>query len=302
MIAIDLGSNTIRFIEFDGNEWGKSFEKVVRTAEAMHQTGKIGEHAIERILSAIQEAKEHMNFDNTLISAVTTAAMRMAENQAEVLQRINNESGVSFTVIDGETEAKLTLKAVRYRLNKLGFQNEPFVLIDIGGGSTECIAVKQDQITIQSFNTGIVTLSEKCETIDQIKENLLIFAKKIYELVSSQMDTTPFLLIFTAGTPTTIAAYLNGMDYSTYNPDIINGYRLSLSGCRRAYDELMGMSDELRQKYVGVGRENLIATGILIVEEIFNVLGKDESIIIDDGLREGVALEYFFEDKTPHLT
>lgn len=301
MIAIDLGSNTIRFIEFDGINWGKSFEKIVRAAESIHDTGKIGDRALNRIIDAIAEANEHLDFTHNEVSAVATAALRMAQNQDQILKDIKSHTGISFNVIDGDEEAKLTLKAVRYRLEKLGFANDPFVLLDIGGGSTECIVVNQDQVDIQSFNTGIVTMSERYESIDEIKANLTRFGQEIESFVRSKIKD-PFLLIFTAGTPTTIAAYLNGMDYSTYDPEMINGYRLSLSGCRRAYEELMGMNDETRQRYVGVGRENLIATGILIVQEIFAVLGKEESVIIDDGLREGVALEYFCEYKTPHLT
>lgn len=301
MIAIDLGSNTIRFIEFDGLEWGKSFEKIVRTAESIHETKIIGQNALQRILNAITEAKEYLDFDRNEISAVATAAMRMAQNRDEIIETIKAQTNIAFNVINGETEAKLTLQAVRYRIQKLGLADVPFVLIDIGGGSTECIVVNRENVDIKSLNTGIVTLSEKCETIDLIKENLSLLGDELSSFIRSKINT-PFLLIFTAGTPTTIAAYLNGMDYSTYDPSKINGFRLSLSNCQRAYDELMGMDDETRRKYVGVGRENLIATGILIVQEIFEALGQNDSIIIDDGLREGVALNFYSKHKTPYLT
>jgi exopolyphosphatase/guanosine-5'-triphosphate,3'-diphosphate pyrophosphatase len=99
--------------------------------------------------------------------------------------------------------------------------------------------------------------------------------------------------VLTAGTPTTIAAYLNGMDYESYNPKKINGYILSLGDCYRVHDDLLAMDEASRTRYVGVGRENLIIAGILMVTSIYDVLHAQEAIIIDDGLREGIALEYY---------
>lgn len=286
MIAIDLGSNTIRFIEFDGELWRKSYEKIVRTAENLHQTQRIGEGAIGRIIDAIDEAKQLFDFSQP-IRAYTTAAMRLADNSTETLERIAKSTGILFEIIDGEKEAILTLNAVRNRLNVLGIEPSSFVLADIGGGSTELTRYCDDNVETVSLNYGIVTLSEAGES--DLDEKIQTFKKAVQKSVPNQPST----LVLTAGTPTTIAAYLCGMDYETYDPLKINGYRLRISDCYRVYDELLSMDDALRTRYVGVGRENLIIAGILMVCAIYEALGAEEAIIIDDGLREGIALEYF---------
>lgn len=287
MVAIDLGSNTIRFIEFDGKRWGKSFEKIVRTAEGLNMTHRIGESSIGRIINAISEAKHIIDFTAQPIRAYTTAAMRIASNADETLAFIAQVSGIRFDIIDGEKEAILTLDAVRNRLQTMGIEPASFLLADIGGGSTELTRYAHDAINTVSLNYGIVTLSEAGET--DLDEKIQIFKNAIRKSIDHYSET----LVLTAGTPTTIAAYLCGMDYASYDPQKINGYRLRLKDCHRVYDELLRMDEADRSRYVGVGRENLIIAGILMVIAIYEAFGADEAIIIDDGLREGIALEYY---------
>ncbi|WP_310440152.1 phosphatase [Sulfuricurvum sp.] len=290
MIAVDLGSNTIRFIEYDGVYWGKSFEKIVRTAETLQNTNRISDQALHRIIDAINEAKAHIDFSHQSVEAYTTAAMRLASNSHDIIDKIKTETGIVFKIITSEKEAELTLSAVRYRLHQLSLEPVSFLLADIGGGSTELIQYLNDTSHSISLNIGIVTLSESVFTESQLKEKIQIFKSKIRE----SLHLSKLLqLVLTAGTPTTIAAYLNGMDYKSYDPKKINGYVLSLPACYSVYNDLLKMDEETRARYVGVGRENLIIAGILMVTAIYEVLHTQEAIIIDDGLREGIALEYY---------
>ncbi|MBD3798616.1 phosphatase [Sulfuricurvum sp.] len=290
MIAIDLGSNTIRLIEFDGCQWGKSFEKIVKTAESLHQSGQIGASAVQRIIDAIDEAKGVIDFSSGEIVAYTTAAMRLATNSQEVLETIYEKSGVRFNVIDAQTEGRLTLNAVLYRLKMLGNSFDPFVLCDIGGGSTELIRYAQGEIETLSIDQGIVTLSESAYD----KDGVFVKIDEFKASIARQMGESSYgSLVMTAGTPTTIVAYLLGMDYLTYDPTKINGYRLSLNDCICVYDQLLSMDESERTRFVGVGRENLIIAGILMVIAVYEVMGVEEAIVVDDGLREGIALEYY---------
>ncbi|MEW5832949.1 MAG: phosphatase [Campylobacterota bacterium] len=289
MIAIDLGSNTIRFVEYDGCEWGRSFEKIVRTAEGLNESGLIGENAQRRIIEAIAQARERMEWKNQSVVAYTTAAMRRARNASEVLERIERECGLRFEIIGPMKEASLTLLAVQYRLKKLGIGAEAFVLADIGGGSTELIRVEGGESRAVSIEKGIVTLSESVSRPERLGEKIAEFAACVRDALPAGSGS----LVLTAGTPTTIAAYVNGMDYETYDPGRINGYVLSLRECYRAYDELLAMDEARRTRYVGVGRENLIVAGILMVTALYEALGHEQAIVVDDGLREGIALDYF---------
>ncbi|MFA6187658.1 MAG: phosphatase [Sulfuricurvum sp.] len=294
MIAIDLGSNTIRFIEYDGYKWGTSYEKIVRAAQSLHATNRICDSAISRICVAIEEAKTHLDFFEHEVVAVATAALRMAVNGHDVIFEILQRTGIEFTIIDGTKEAQLTLLAVKNRLTKLKINTEQFVLVDIGGGSTELIYCNHTDTNTVSLPIGIVTMSEKAMNTTMLKQLLNDFEEKVRPFyLSLERKEKKCMLVFTSGTPTTIAAFRMGMNYTNYDPQKINGSFLTLMDCRQTYHELMAMDEPIRATYVGVGRELLIATGILMVESIFKSMNMEEAVIVDDGLREGVALDYF---------
>jgi exopolyphosphatase/guanosine-5'-triphosphate,3'-diphosphate pyrophosphatase len=296
MISIDLGSNTFRCIEYDctTKTFKKDFEKIVKTADGMHESGRIDEKALKRILSAIHDANLLYDFKKHTVKAVTTAAMRMAENSAQALRQIKEEGGLEFEIIDADQEAAFTLKAVDHRLKRLALEGESYVLVDIGGGSTEVIFVYGEVVQSQSFPLGIVGVAQQCGSADEIHALL----KQLSVPVDSFIETCyrrygkPQSFVYTAGTPTTIAAFLQGMTYKTYDASKINGYRLGRAGCRYALEKLMAMPEGKRAEYVGVGRETLIIAGIVIVQMFYGLLGFDEAVVIDDGVREGVAIDY----------
>jgi len=141
VIAIDLGSNTLRILEYDcqADKPVAEFEKIVKTADGLKEHGFINDAAIVRVIAAIKEAKSMIDFSVHTIKAVTTEALRQASNKEQVLRKIEQETGIVFEIISGEKEAEYTLLAVKNRLNKLQYASRSFVLVDIGGGSTELI-------------------------------------------------------------------------------------------------------------------------------------------------------------------
>lgn len=296
MIAIDLGSNSFRCIEYDceTKRFGRSFERIVKTADKMHETGLISAGAVERVTAALKGADEALNLKANSVKAVTTHAMRMASNADDVLGYIKEQTGVEFQIINADDEAYFTLIAVETRLKALKIESSHFVLIDVGGGSTEIIFYKDGKMESRSFPIGIVTTAQICDEhkeidsyLDKQFQDLVIYVTNYYVTVGE-----PTSFVATAGTPTTMAAYLLGMNYKDYDVDKINGYKLSLNGTQLALDGLMSLSEENRAEIVGVGRESLILAGIVIVQRLYGVLGFDEAVVIDDGVREGVAIDY----------
>ena len=295
MIAIDLGSNTLRVLEYDctAGRQISEYEKIVKTADGLAQYGTINSEAIERVISAIREAQEQIDFSSSVVRAVTTEAVRRAVNSDEVLSQIKKETGVNFQIISGEEEARLTLLAVKHRLTTLQHASESFVLIDIGGGSTELIFHYENETVSQSFPVGIVTIAQTHETLENI-ENILpkemaemqIFCNKVYE---SKGRVNAF--VATAGTPTTVAAMKLGQNYETYDASKINGTSLEAGELDIYLKKLLSMPFEEREIAVGTGRSDLIAAGILIYKQLFTLLAFERCVIIDDGLREGVAIE-----------
>lgn len=185
MIGIDLGSNTIRIVKIDCHTTQKlgEYEKIVRTADKLVQTGKISDEAVERIINAINEAKQKIDF-NDEINAVATEAMRRAKNSDEVIKRIKDATGIEFKIITPEEEATLTALAVENCLEKkCNIEAKSFFLVDIGGGSTELILKHKDTIISQSFPLGIVTFTQKYKTPEAIKYAVKKEAKKFRDFI-----------------------------------------------------------------------------------------------------------------------
>lgn len=294
MIAIDLGSNTLRVLEYDCKRQKQiaQYEKVVKTADGLAEHGFINDEAVDRILSAIKEAQEQMDFFGQ-VKAVTTEAVRRASNSDTVLYKIKKETGVSFDIITGVEEARLTLLAVKNRLDKLQHASDKFVLVDIGGGSTELIFHYANEVISKSFPIGIVTIAQTHETLENI-ENALpkeMFDMQMFcaEMYATKGQVNSF--VATAGTPTTVAAMKLGFNYETYDANKINGTSLLKVELDFYLKKLLSMPFEEREIAVGTGQSDLIAAGILIYKQLYTMLEFENCVVIDDGLREGVALE-----------
>ena len=295
IIAIDLGSNSLRLLKIncETKERLGEFHKTVKTADGLAKTGKINDEALARVVNALNEAKEELNFSDTNIKAVTTEAIRQASNGLEVLISIKAQTGVSFEVIDGDTEAKYALRAVQNRLEILNKKPKSFMMVDIGGGSTEMLFYYGEKYFSKSFKVGIVTITQKFNSLDEIAKaipSLMFEMRDYYNEVIAEHGSVE-LFIATAGTPTTIAAMKKGMDYATYDAKKIHGTMLTKNDLEEKLKELLEMSKEEKVKAVGVGRDDLIASGVLIYDELYNISGFEESMVIDDGIREGVAFD-----------
>ena len=295
MIAIDLGSNTLRVIEYDCTTYKTTFtyEKVVKTADGLVEFGIINSNAVCRIINAIQEVQIKLDFEGQEVRAVTTEALRRANNAEDVLKEIADVTGIKFEIISGEVESRLTLNAVKHRLDKLHYASDSFVLVDIGGGSTEIIFQYKEKIVTKSFPIGIVTMAQQYKTLENIQKvlNKEMFAIQMFCAEMHMTHGSPNSFVATAGTPTTVAAMKLGFNYETYDARKINGTSLEKYELDFYLKKLLAMPFDEREITVGTGRSDLIAAGILIYKQLYMLLEFDTCVVIDDGLREGVALD-----------
>jgi len=287
-VSIDLGSNSFRVLKYNckTNKSISEFEKTVGTADGMSKTGDITNEALSRIITAIKESILKIDYNPTQAIAVTTQALRVAKNSTEILKTIKEQTGVDFNIIDGVKEAKLTLLSMQYALKRENQKSDDFVLLDIGGGSTELIIYQNETSTIKSFPYGIVTLSQSKNK----KQDFVKFQEMAKEFIKDT-NLANSMFISTAGTPTTVAALKHGLDYNTYDKFVVNGTILYLDELQNIQKELQELPKEKLIDKVGTRREDFIDTGIQIYKLFYKILDKDNSIVFDDGLREGVAIE-----------
>jgi len=288
IVSIDLGSNSFRVLKYDCKEHKTiaEFEKTVGTADGLIKSKKISNKALKRIIDAINESKKIVDYKGYEAVAMTTQAMRVASNSKEILQSIKDQTDVSFTIIDGIREAKLTLLAMQYALKRENLPSDDFILLDIGGGSTELIIYQDSKEIIKSFPYGIVTLSQ---SNDKIKD-FNLFKDLINDFIKDK-NILASQFLSTAGTPTTIAAIKQGLDFQSYDKYKVNGTTLNLLEIQNIQNKLLNLSKDQLEKKVGTGRDDYIDTGIEIYKLFYKSLKKDLSIVFDDGLREGIAIE-----------
>ena len=296
IVTIDLGSNSFRVLKYDckNHKIISEYNEVVGMADGLVDTGIISKEAIQRVINAISHSIEVLKYNSQNAICVTTAAMRKASNNKEVLEYLKEKVGTNFSIIDGNEEARLTLLAVKYALKREKINSEKFVLLDIGGGSTEIIINTNDNYKAHSFDFGIVTMTQRFLNHGDLKNDLENKKQEIKSFLNSLNieDLKDYSFVATAGTPTTIAAIKLGQDFFSYDRNIVNGTVVNLEDMANCLQILRNSSKEDITKLVGRGRVDFIEVGIYIYKMIFEVLGKNESIVLDDGLREGVAINY----------
>jgi len=290
MIACDLGSNTLRLLEFNPLTCKpiRTYEKIVRTAKGLHVSGRIGVEAEGMIVEALTEASALFDFTQPSV-CVTTEAMRIANNAEKIIERIYTLFGLKFEIISGEEEARYTALAIEHALRREGLRDDTYALFDLGGGSTEVTFCTHGKKHSQSFPFGIVTTAERFK--DNLDEGIVHIVATLDAFVQQH---TPILqyqqLIATAGTPTTVAAFLQGLDYEHYDPSKINGTSLHVNDFKHVYEQLRYMTPSDAERYTGTNRRDLVEVGILLCQGIMQRLGFERCIVMDDGLREGVAI------------
>ncbi len=293
--TIDLGSNSFRVLIYDclNNKIINEYNEVVGMADGLHKTNIISKEAQDRVINAINISSTKLKYDPSKAICVTTAAMRLANNNHEVLKTFKNKTGAKFKIIDGKEEARLTLLAVKYALKRERIKSSNFILLDIGGGSTEIIINKGENFDSHSFNFGIVTLTQKYNNYNDVIKELEAHKLDIKNfLLELNIDLNDYTFVATAGTPTTIAAIKLGQDFFHYDKNLVNGTILEIKDLEDSLHVFKNSSNEVISKLVGSGRVEFIEVGIYIYKAIFEVLEKTESIVLDDGLREGVAINH----------
>lgn len=296
IVSVDLGSNSFRVLKYDclNHQIISEHNEVVGMADGLVDTGIISKEAIARVIKAINHSIEIINYNPKEAICVTTAAMRKASNSQEVLECLKKETQLDFKIIDGDEEARLTLLAVKYALKREKIESDNFILLDIGGGSTEIIVNCNENYQAKSFDFGIVTMTQKYLKSNDLQKDLENRKSEIKLFLDSlNIDFKKFPFVATAGTPTTIAAIKLGQDFFSYDRNIVNGTTVNLEDLSFCLNILKNSSKDEITKLVGKGRVEFIEVGILIYKTIFEVFNKKESIVLDDGLREGVAINYY---------
>ncbi|MDY7108478.1 MAG: Ppx/GppA phosphatase family protein [Planctomycetota bacterium] len=302
--TVDVGSNSIRLlvaeVRPDGGYRVVDEEKIVaRLGRGTARSRRLEEAAMHDATRAIARLRAIADgYDVEILRAVTTCAVREAENREAFLNRVRDEAGLELEVISGEEEARFAWHSVR---NAFDIHSRDVAIVDIGGGSTEiAIACHGLLERISSMSLGAVRVTEAAggETAPpaqrlQCMRDLL--ADEIRRCVA-RPDPVPEVMIGTGGTFTALAAMDvcrrrpgNGNDESPLN---VRGHEVRRATVRRLLERLNAMSLRERLTVPGLSedRAEIIAAGLAIIEVVMKRLGVDTLQVHDRGIRDGLLL------------
>jgi exopolyphosphatase/guanosine-5'-triphosphate,3'-diphosphate pyrophosphatase len=298
--AIDCGTNSIRLLIAD-IENGNLVDVVrtmviVRLGEGVDKSGEFSQAALARTFAAIDTYAELIaKHKPVLVRFVATSASRDVSNRDEFVSGIVSRLGIEPDIISGDEEAELSfLGATADLLNISPTPEAPYLVIDIGGGSTEFVLGTTKPTAAVSTNVGCVRMTERHLVSDpptnaQIAAATADIDAAIDQAYLSVPISEAKSLIGLAGSVTTVAALALGL--SQYDSAAIHGSRISADEVHRVTNELLTMTRAQRATLgpMHEGRIDVIGSGALVLDRIMARTGLSEVIVSERDILDGIA-------------
>lgn len=304
--AIDCGTNSIRLLVTDLDpETGGASEltrrmRIVRLGQGVDATGRLAPEALERTFAACDDyAAEIRRLGAERLRFVATSATRDAANRAEFFAGVRARLGVEPEVITGDEEAALSFagatRAVAAQPLDAGAHPTPYLVVDIGGGSTEFVLGDREVEAARSVDIGCVRLTERHLTQDPPTLAQITAARRdIDAAIDLAAGKVPLdqakTLVGVAGSVTTVAAIALGLP--DYDRDQVHLSRLSAETARRVAGDLLASTHAQRaaDPVIHPGRVDVIGAGALILAQIVERLALAEIIVSEHDILDGIAL------------
>ncbi|MEO6087317.1 MAG: Ppx/GppA phosphatase family protein [Umezawaea sp.] len=308
--AIDCGTNSIRLLVADvttgddGAHWLRDVHRemcVVRLGQGVDATGVLAPEAIARTRAALLDYTAVLRRKGTeRVRMVATSATRDAANRDEFFAMTAEVLGVEAEVITGDEEARLSFTGA---VADQAPEDGPFLVSDVGGGSTELVRGSWDGVTAsveaaRSVDIGCVRLTERCLRSDpptpaEVEQAVRVAGDVLAEAFAAVPVAKARGWIGVAGTVTTLAAIAK--DLTAYDPDEIHLARLPLEQVREITERLIGMTRDERAAIGAMhpGRVDVIIGGALVVRTIADHLAAHtevaELVASEHDILDGIA-------------
>ena len=294
--AIDCGTNSIRLLIADvvENNLREVFRdmEIVRLGQGVDETGQFNPDAITRTLTAVDKfAVEIARQGVEKIRFCATSATRDATNRQLFIDGVRERLGIEPEVISGEEEAALSFAGA---IQDIDQSLAPFLVVDIGGGSTEFVFGTSSVEVARSVNIGCVRMSERHFANDPATAHQIEAARAdIQEAIAQAAAQVPITqaktLIAVAGTATTVAAA--ALNLPEYDRFAIHLATISAVQVQEASAMFFNKSREERVAlgYMHPGRVDVIAAGALVLSEIMHATGASEFIASETDILDGMA-------------
>jgi exopolyphosphatase/guanosine-5'-triphosphate,3'-diphosphate pyrophosphatase len=305
--AIDCGTNSIRLLVADAENGALTDVvremRVNRLGQGVDANGRFAPEAIERTRVALEEyAGMIRETGATKVRMVATSATRDAANREDFFAMTREIlgaviPGAEAEVITGDEEARLSFAGA---VGELDSAAGPFVVVDLGGGSTELVLGDATGVhAAYSTNIGCVRLTERClhddpPTADQVEEARAVAAEKLGEAFDRVPVEQAHTWVGVAGTMTTLAAV--SLELPEYDAEQVHLSRMSLERLHEVNDSLLNMTHDQRAEITVIhpGRVDVIGGGAIVADvlgvELARRAGITELIVSEHDILDGIAL------------
>jgi exopolyphosphatase/guanosine-5'-triphosphate,3'-diphosphate pyrophosphatase len=306
--AIDCGTNSIRLLVADVPPEGAHTDllrrmEVVRLGQGVDATGRLAPEAIERTRRVLAEyAAQARELGAERIRMVATSATRDAANRADFEAMVTATLGRLPDVVPGVEEAELSYLGATASLSAAARAHgaepprPPFLVVDIGGGSTEFVLGDATGVrAARSVDVGCVRLTERHLRSDPPPPDEVQAAeadvRAALELVAADVPVhEAATLVGLAGSVTTVAALALGLP--AYDPVAIHGSRIPVAAVRSVTAGLLTATREKRAAHpvMHPGRVDVIGAGALVLRVIMDAFDLDEVVVSEHDILDGIAL------------
>ena len=294
--VVDCGTNSIRLLiaDIEGNNFREVTRQmqVVRLGQGVDETNQFHPDAISRTFAAVDlYAGEIARRGVEKLRFCATSATRDALNRAIFVDGVKERLGIEPEVISGEEEARLSFAGATREFNKA---DAPFLVVDIGGGSTEFVLGSDSVDSAISVNIGCVRMTERHFQSDPPTHDEIAIARRdiqnAIDIAYASVDIkSAKTLVAVAGTATTVAAA--ALDLPEYDRYAIHLSHISADQVHSTSNRFLTMTRDERAAlgYMHPGRVDVIGAGSLVLSEIMKATGAKEFVASENDILDGMA-------------
>ncbi len=293
--AIDCGSNSTRLLiarAINGKlEVLYRHNEVTRLSNRTSQTNLILSDSKKRFYNVLKKyIKIIRDYKVQEVFCIGTAVFRNSENSENIVNEVKKRFNLEIKIISGYEEGLLTALGVQSSFNNL----EDYLIVDIGGQSTELIYDLENKIKVISNEIGVVSLNENYLDTNPLRESLEIDANKHFEKIFTQFDFTKRDLIGVSGTFTTLASIF--LNQKRYNEEEIDKIQIDIKSVNKIYDKIKSLSEaQIITFYPSLDpkRAKTITSGMFMVKNILKKYEINQLKVSKSDILEGLILKYF---------
>ena len=299
--AVDIGTNSVRLLVAEVDGTSPRDAKVVpldrrmritRLGQGVDKARALAPEAIERTVAVLREYRAALDEHGvTAVRATATSAARDSSNRDEFFTAARDALGVTPELLSGDEEAALSFLGATADLDAPA----PYLVVDIGGGSTEFVLGTDAPTGLVSLDMGCVRITEQyLESDPPAPEELSNAIAAVRDLVAEVPRVIPgaedaATLVGLAGTVTTVAAVELGIP--EYDPEQIHHFVVTRDAAEDVFRTLATETAAQRAHNPGLepGRVDVIVGGTAVLVGIFRVLGFDEMLVSEADILDGLV-------------